>query len=175
MRSTNLDGAWDFYTEDDWDPNDEDRASRLLPSSMRDVITEAPPLRPVHFPPSTDPTDNFHVENKFRPRSLPASHFTEEVTPPQTKTHADEDSPFPATSTINYFKINFHSKRTQICAADSSMNLTPNTYVISEADRGFDMGMIIGPAYKPESREQKLVHKIIRKASNHEVDRKSVV
>ncbi|OHT15430.1 hypothetical protein TRFO_42495 [Tritrichomonas foetus] len=70
-----------------------------------------------------------------------------------------------------YYTINFHAKRTQICSVSPNLNLSlkRGDYVITEADRGRDMGMIVNEATKQDARDQKVIHKILRIATSDEI------
>jgi hypothetical protein len=68
-----------------------------------------------------------------------------------------------------FYRIEFHPKRIQICSAAIWPEFSAGTYVITEADRGEDLGKVIGPADKSDATEQKVTHKILRLASEAEV------
>jgi hypothetical protein len=70
---------------------------------------------------------------------------------------------------LRLYKIEFHPKRVQVCSAGMWPEFKANDYVITEADRGEDLGMVLGPAEKSDASGQKVTHKILRLASATDV------
>ncbi|KAK8882449.1 polymerase suppressor [Tritrichomonas musculus] len=141
--------SWSYYT-DDFDFDDENRMTSLLPSSVREVLTD--PSQTIEQQPQSkeDPIE-------LRPQSLPTISLP-------------KSSSAPPKDIIKYYRINFHPKRTQICSLTGNLDVKPNDYVVTEADRGYDMGVILNESTKAEAHDQKMIHKIIRLATKEEVD-----
>lgn len=141
-------GSWSYYT-DDLDLDDENRMMTPTPQTDREEYLD--PSK------TNEPQSTMLIEQpEIRPQSLPT------ITIPKSSSTPPKDI-------ISYYRINFHPKRTQICSLTGNLPVKINDYVVTEADRGFDMGVIISEATKPEAHEQKMIHKIIRIATKDEV------
>ena len=147
--------SWSYYT-DDFDYNTEIRMSSLLPSSMMDVVNDF----------QQAPESNTFIQAK--PQIGAFNSIKEEmiVTEALNSNLKVENSD----PELSYYKIYFHAKRTQICSVTSNIHVNVNDYVITEADRGLDMGIIISSATENDGRDQKIIHKIVRLATKNEVD-----
>lgn len=140
--------SWSYYT-DEFDFDDENRMAPPPPQSTREIFPD---------PSKTNDPQSALIDQQIeiRPQSLPTMSLPKSAsTPPK--------------DLISYYRINFHPKRTQICSLTGNLPVKINDYVVTEADRGFDMGVIISEATKPEAHEQKMIHKIIRLATKEEV------
>ena len=140
--------SWSYYT-DDFDLDDENRTGSTLPQTAREVFPDTIKTNEPQSILSEEQTE-------MAPQSLPTISLA-------------RSSSTPPKDLITYYRINFHPKRTQICSLTGNLPVKINDYVVTEADRGFDMGVIISEATKPEAHEQKMIHKIIRLATKEEV------
>lgn len=142
--------SWSIYT-DDFDEFDADSyIPNVLPSSIREDLNDPLPSSD-HSPPPKEVDRDTNSQNEI---------LTDRLTDRQS---TEND---PGTT---YYTINFHPKRTQVCSLTGSLQVNINDYVITEADRGLDMGKIIGEATKEDTLNQKEVHKIIRIATQDEI------
>jgi hypothetical protein len=159
--------SWGLYTEDL--DTDEERAASFLPSSMRDVVTDS-----THYN-SERPRDTQKEgsgskvrNNQDLAKSLPSlAVFNPHPLPSRDQRSAGGESR--GLGPVMHFRVKFHVKRIQICSVESHQRMTENMYVITEADRGQDLGLIIAPAQAQDAVGQRAVHKIVRRASDHEV------
>jgi hypothetical protein len=138
------------------DDADDVSVSTLLPASLRDVwedsVSDAAPDN------DGQAARQYHVSRAASCRSshigsVPAAHFRLLV--------SYVPKPF-------YYSVYFHENRTGVLAADSFFD--SGDWVIVVADRGFDLGQIIGQCEPPPSRERRTLKAIIRKATPREVD-----
>lgn len=135
--------GWALFTED-WD-DDDDHVSALPPPAMHDYPTAS----------------------TMAPASQPEISAASPPIPAETETTLAE--PTPNDSGNDYFTVCFHPRRTAICLLDHDIDLAHDTYVITEADNGYCMGQIVGPADPPEPGAQKRIHRILRLASEEEI------
>jgi hypothetical protein len=67
-----------------------------------------------------------------------------------------------------FYSVHFHENRRETLA--SSVHFEAGDFVITDADRGLDIGRIIQPAGRPQFRELKNIKSIVRKATQGEID-----
>jgi cell fate regulator YaaT (PSP1 superfamily) len=71
------------------------------------------------------------------------------------------------TANPRHYRVTFHARRTQICISVIPEMLNPDEYVITNSDRGYDLGKIEAAVPGPVS--DKEVKRIIRKATPIEI------
>ena len=160
---------WGMFTNDDDGPREPPMAS-LLPSSLRDVWGE--PTPPMTGPP------NHHVA--FNPGSL--GHATAGVDQagsapsmsymnidPSDVTFQGEIEQDERSRTTNYFQVEFNSNRSAVFHANQRLRINIGDYVLTEADRGFDIGRVTALVSKPTPRDTKGAKMIVRTATQHEI------
>jgi cell fate regulator YaaT (PSP1 superfamily) len=67
-----------------------------------------------------------------------------------------------------HYSVYFHENRTEVLTGDSVFD--GGDWVIVFADRGFDLGQIIGQCEPPPGRERRTLKAIVRRATPREVD-----
>ncbi|OHT04727.1 hypothetical protein TRFO_06154 [Tritrichomonas foetus] len=72
-------------------------------------------------------------------------------------------------SNKSYFQVQFNQFHIDLYQANKNVQLTVGDYVLTEADRGYDIGRIIQLVQRPPTREAQNSKKIIRIATQHEV------
>ena len=157
--------SWDIYTEE---PEDvEPTYSALLPSVLKDVWdgreeiagSPAPTMSHVNFqgdllrPP---PTHGPYVG------SAPPPSFGTVLERPV----GSERNPMVRGVTL-FYSVSFHPNRTQILSSSSEFHA--GDFVITDADRGIDIGRIVAIAERPPPRERKNVKAIVRLATESEI------
>jgi hypothetical protein len=144
--------AWDFYTEDvgEADPP----YAALLPAALKDIVEDGPPPR----------RQSAQVAGRHRPLSpyigsAPQPHFPflegARVRSPPTVDHS------------LFYSVSFHRNRTETLMASSPHD--DGTWVMTDADRGIDIGQIAGSAERPAPRELRSIRAIVRRATPEEV------
>lgn len=159
--------GWGMFT------NDDDAAGgappvTLLPSSLRDVWGEPErppfggmPTRPMSFgPPRTQMTE-------LGPSSVPLL-AQPEVNPAdvtfQGRIEQDDSS-----RRTSYFQVEFNPRRSAVFQAGQRLRINVGDYVLTEADRGFDIGKVTGVVWRPTLRETKEAKMIVRTATVSEI------
>ncbi|OHT07513.1 hypothetical protein TRFO_05128 [Tritrichomonas foetus] len=92
-----------------------------------------------------------------RPRSIP---------PPDT---FFKQNPINPIKPSEYYFVQFHQNRTLLVKNTPLLQLDDTDYVITEADRGFDLGKIIKNELHPLEKDAITARSIIRKATTHEI------
>ncbi|OHT05397.1 hypothetical protein TRFO_06000 [Tritrichomonas foetus] len=72
-------------------------------------------------------------------------------------------------SNREYCSVQFHPNRIQVLQYPQSMNLIPGDYVITDADRGIDIGVVTEINEQPSPKDAKMAKVVVRKAANHEL------
>jgi cell fate regulator YaaT (PSP1 superfamily) len=73
----------------------------------------------------------------------------------------------PAVDHSLFYSVSFHRNRTETLTASSAND--DGAWVITDADRGIDIGQIAGRADRPASRELRNIKVIVRRATPQEV------
>lgn len=68
-----------------------------------------------------------------------------------------------------YYSVQFHPNRSAVFKTKPNVTVNVNDYVLTEADRGIDIGKIISIVRHPNQRDIKNVKYILRVASPHEI------
>jgi hypothetical protein len=165
--------AWDAYTDDFEAPDTSYPA--LLPSSLMEVWADPAPVREVPRP-RTPQSAHPHFEARFAvppPAQQRSPHIgSAPSVPSRFPTYFDGvavQTPGSAAAPADtYYSVYFHRSRTQTLVGKA--DLEDGDIVITEADRGIDIGQIVGPADRPPPRELKNLRVIVRKATRIEID-----
>ena len=156
--------SWALYTED---PDEtEQTPTPLFPSKENDLWdgssypahSPAPGLSHVSF---EQPFTGSVPAKSLQVGSAPASHFGAVVQPEIGRAME------PVRRAQFFYSVSFHPNRTQVMSSRSEMRV--GDFVITDADRGIDIGRIVGVAERPPPREMKNVKSIVRVASQSEI------
>lgn len=169
--------SWDSYTEDFEVP--EQAIPSLPPSSFKDVWENSYDISPVSV--STDfhvvlpdTADIFSTETT-KINQVPSSNFITQPNGPYTAPSSPQRLSFSASSTsmlnnnnTEYCSVKFHPNNVQILSYSPSLNLSIGDYVITDADRGYDIGIVTSINQHPSSKDAKAAKFVTRKASKDE-------
>jgi hypothetical protein len=151
LRSVFIQMAWEQYTEDvgDVDPP----SAALLPAALKDIVDD-PPLR--------------HQSTQVPVPQRPLSLFIGSA--PQLHSPLFEDAHVRNPPTVDhslFYSVSFHRNRTETLTASSAHD--DGVWVITDADRGVDIGQIAGRTGRPGGREMRNIKGIVRWATPQEV------
>lgn len=170
---------WGLFTDDiDTD------ISRLLPSSLKDVWEDdnsfgAPVLQ--------NPNSNFvqnsvpKIRNSTSPprhprpfpfaESAPALSFMEDYVGavPTLEPEITPQNEAESNTKTHYYNVQFHPNRTELFKWTRKTTLHAGNYVVVEADRGYDVGIVVEEVKTPITRNYKQSKEIVRIASTHEI------
>lgn len=162
---------WRMFTDDDEGPKDP--PMNLLPSSLMDDWGETPP--PVSGSPNTASRVSFYPGSfETARRSMPMSGSA----PQRPMEYGTSDVVFQGEieqaaalvpRTIKYYQVKFNMNRSAVFQANQRIKLNVGDYVLTEADRGYDVGRITAIVSKPTARDIKSAKMIVRTATQHEV------
>lgn len=174
---------WGIFT-DDLDDMPQQMTS-LLPSSLKDIWEDDSPLTNATNPPlfSRSPTPQNHFgfpEFGSQPKhtrpfpfaeSAPALSFMDdrEGAVPTAEPEISILEPQVPDASAQFFLVQFHPNRVELFKWNQSKHLNVGDYVLTEADRGYDVGHIVEAVHKPTAREIKSAKSIVRTASHHEI------
>jgi hypothetical protein len=154
--------SWSLFTNDDEDPSGEPPMAHLLPSSLRDVWDDpAAPPRGTLFTSSSGahrPAPIFAI-----PDSAPPNGGLGEVT------FRGEVETGSRSRIAPYYEVEFHPNRSAIFQGSPKLRLSGGDYVLTEADRGVDVGRVVSVLMNPSFRETKGAKLILRLATQSEV------
>ena len=142
--------------------------SSLLPSSLKDCWGDDDPLSPIPSLPSgiaRQRPPGHRAGPLPTPESAPPTSFL----PQEDMTFMGEIEPEGIISPGQYFTVQFHPNRSVVFRANPQLQLHAGDYVLTEADRGYDVGRVVQAVAKPSQREVKNAKQIIRKAAHLEV------
>ncbi|KAH0790217.1 PSP1 C-terminal conserved region family protein [Histomonas meleagridis] len=166
---------WGFYNEEPFDSVNQEQQISLLPSSLRDIWDIDSPIETsrnrsqMEFPSSIG--QNYH-NNRVIPFSESAPPMQYMDMPQQSyedMAFTGEIEPEGGPLNLKYYQIQFHPFRTVVFKASDTLSLQIGDYVLTEADRGFDVGKIINEVPKPPARDLKSAKFIVRKAVQSEI------
>jgi hypothetical protein len=166
--------TWETFTDDLEAP--EPSYSSLLPSSLKDVWGEPQPVRDIPRP-RTPQSAHPHFEAPFavpspqqqqRSPHIGSAPSTQARFPAYFDGVAVQTPGTTAPPADTYYSVYFHRSRTQTLAGRADFD--DGDIVITEADRGLDIGQIVGRTDRPPPRELKNLRVILRKASRFEID-----
>lgn len=149
--------------------------SSLLPSSLRDIWDSGDSLngsRNNHQYGS--PGARVYPQHRYATESAPALQYMDVSGDAyEDMSFTGEIEPEGGPMLLKYYKIKFHQFRTVIFKANENLNLSAGEFVLTEADRGYDVGQIIEEIPKPPARELKSAKNIVRKAVESEISQLS--
>ena len=164
--------SWGFYDDCPVQPTDQQHFSSLLPSSLRDIWDNDEAVSPSQFNSPFGPS-SFHSRphhyNYATESAPPMQYMDVDCNNYEDMSFTGEIEPEGGPLLLKYYKIQFHQYRTVIFKASESLALNPGDYVLTEADRGFDVGQIVAEIPKPPARELKSAKNIVRKAVDSEI------
>lgn len=173
----NMNQDWDLIVDE---PAEESIYSQLLPSSLREVWDDNDLIRP-DVPKSPNPMfDGGFPElgsptKHSRPfpfaESAPALSFMEDTegAVPTLEPEINTSIIPSAKSKYHYYNVQFHPNRIELYKWTQEEPLELNSYVVTEADRGFDIGQIVEELKHPQTKDAKACKSIVRPASHHEI------
>lgn len=164
---------WNFFPDENEGSNPP--MTSLLPSSLKDVWDDEDPMQGI--PVSHNPRQHVAFPNSGSigrrapgfplAESAPSMAYIDDTH--DDMTFMGEIEPDGGPTQVQYYQVQFHPNRTVLFRAPMNLQLTPGTYVLTEADRGFDVGRIVSQVQKPTQREVKAAKSIVRLASQHEI------
>ncbi|OHS98895.1 hypothetical protein TRFO_34758 [Tritrichomonas foetus] len=187
----------DFYTNND--QVNQQSIAPLLPSALKEVWDDGAPQNKNFDISTSSPAASFggqrrqngnhhmqhHLHGNINASTSPGGSrnrtqfpFSESapVIPYSGSTGISEDMTFMgeiehdgAAPQSNYYVVQFHPFRNIVFRASPNMNLEVGDYVLTEADRGLDIGTITAVISKPTQRDTKSAKMIIRKAAQNEI------
>ncbi|KAH0791996.1 PSP1 C-terminal conserved region family protein [Histomonas meleagridis] len=165
---------WGFYSEEpDETPNEQPQFS-LLPSSLRDIwdtdiSNDSNQRTQLQFPSSIGQNYRSNRTLPF-PESAPQMQFMDM---PQESyedmAFTGEIEPEGGPLNVKHYQVQFHPFRTVVFKAPATLSLQSGDYVLTEADRGYDVGKIVSEVQKPPARDLKSAKSIVRKAVQSEI------
>ena len=174
-----MSGDWGLFTED-YNDDAYQPMSQFLPTSLQDVWDDQPQFVPSSFTPNT-PSPRMHSqfpEIGSAPRksgkpfpfaeSAPALSFMEDVEG-AIPTAEPEIKQTVKNSKVVYFMVQFHPNRVEIHHWNQDKEIKIGDYVVTEADRGYDIGKVVDRVDRPSQKEIKSSKEIVRLASHHEI------
>jgi len=164
---------WRFYTDDN---EISTNITALLPSSLKEVWENDSGsysnTNGEQFPrsPSPDPHERFPEfgnntrsrANFIMPGSAPLSGFIDD--------QMDDGFQNQGFQACKYFNVQFHPKRSEAFRASNDSSFKVGQHVVTEADRGYDVGVIIGEIDLNTARALKSAKKILKPATQSEID-----
>ena len=157
--------SWDLFTSDEDGPRDPPVTS-LLPSSLRDVWGEQPmaslPGQQVSFGPRTvGPA----VTGISVAGSAPQAEYVG-IDPADVtfQGEIEQDDTWRRTA---YYQVEFNPRRSAVFQASQRLQFNVGDYVLTEADRGFDVGRVKAVVRRPNMRDGAKM--IVRMATVSEV------
>ena len=154
-----MDNSWSIFTDD---LEDEPIVPRMstLPSSLNKDWADPPfftqnvskvPERKLSFDtPQQQPYAPYVI-----PESAPSANYQMSFASQSFASQAAQQEPIvpQQPETTMYATVSFRPTRNEIYKYKSSLNLKPGDYVITEADRGFDIGTVSSVSNRANARE----------------------
>lgn len=123
-----------------------------------------PPLD-SRFPTSLKDPPVEHITRRYTapdPEPLPPPHHTALIHPSASMT----DRP----QAPRYVEVRFHPYRAQIIRNSPALPLIPGDFVVTEADRGLDLGQVVSTDPKTKERDASSARSVIRRATPQEIE-----
>ena len=160
-----------FTTDEDGGPRDPAGISSLLPSSLLDEWPEQRDVHSVARPPNhvgflsrdAGPRNTGLTVPQSAPQLQNPPFDPDEVTF-QGEIDQDERS-----RSVCYYSVTFNPYRSAVFHASSKTQYNVGDYVLTEADRGLDIGQVSAVLSRPTARDMKASKMIIRAATDLEV------
>ena len=164
---------WGFYNEEPFEPVHQEPQISLLPSSLRDIWDTGTPIdshqTQMHFPSSIGQNPTNHIFSPFSESAPPMHYIDISQQSYEDMAFTGEIEPEGGPLNLKYYQIQFHPFRTVVFKAPDTLSLQVGDYVLTEADRGFDVGKIVSEVPKPPARDFKSAKSIVRKAVQSEI------
>ncbi|OHS94249.1 hypothetical protein TRFO_39560 [Tritrichomonas foetus] len=173
--------SWDLFTKDDQDDENTSNlpVSSLLPMALREAWGDNEMIPPMPQAASLARSDVQRPNVVFGASSYtqPAAPLPGSAPMPQTSIFDTSDVTFQgviefegaAQSSKSYYQVQFNQFHKELFQANRNLTINQNDFVLTEADRGYDIGRIIAIVRRPPIREVQNAKKIIRIATQHEV------
>jgi hypothetical protein len=142
-----------MFTADDPDTLADPPMAHLLPSSLREVWDSPRP------PP----------DGRARPPSRPAGPRSAPTDYADATFHGEVDLG-PRSKTVPYYYVEFAPGRAPLFTAPAKLRIGVGDYVLTDADRGVDVGRVIALVPHPPPREARSAKTIMRLATQHEIE-----
>lgn len=167
--------SWEDFTNDDDEDlhrNQSMMSSSLLPSSLRDIIDESSNPNQMFMP---NMNQDVSVPHSFDRRNLnfpfigsaPIPNYGLNQDEVMFQGQIDPDERF---HTNQYFQVMFHKNRSSWFFSSQTQQFKEGDFVLTEADRGYDIGKVISVTKRPSLRDIRTAKKIVRIAHQHEID-----
>jgi hypothetical protein len=160
---------WAREANDGGEPGRHPSMVALLPASLREVWAD-PPASPGYHPGS--PSGRLRVRPPPRPsqalpgpESAPLSRdFDESLT-----FQGEIELPESGSVTHQLYQVEFNANRSPMFHAPGRVRVNVGDYVLTEADRGFDVGRVVGIVTRPSPRDATGAKVIVRVATRNEI------
>lgn len=156
--------CWNLFTTDEDVPS-EPAVPSLLPSSLRDVWGDSPMPGPhVSFGPGSlaSATSGVSVPGSA-PQPIYMGIDPEDVT---FQGEIDQDDRW---RHMCYYQVEFNPRRSAVFQANPRMQFNVGDYVLTEADRGYDIGRVKSIVRRPTVRDTNGAKTIVRMATTNEI------
>lgn len=164
--------SWDDFTNiDDESSSTNQNMMSLLPSSLRDIWEDD---NDNHFQPKTESKRNVDL---IIPQSYDSNFFRTQMSSYDNNEYNQNQMRFqgeihPDGNLIlqQYYLVEFNPNRSAWFHTQKRLKLNIGDYVLTEADRGFDIGKITDIVKKPSMRDMRTAKMIFRVAYKNEID-----
>ena len=170
---------WDIFT-DDIDPEPEQSFQNPIPSSLHNIWdnqqsssyynqpNELPNPDFNLMPPGTNP---LHNPTHVLPESAPSSPFIFNAPSPHQRVMLQNRPNNVTLGDMKFYQVEFHPNHIHIFSCPKKLGVIQNDYVVTEADRGYDVGKVITEIERPSTRDIRVAKIIQRKATENEIAR----
>ena len=139
--------SWDLFLDEGDEPAP--ASDFHVPSYVKDAAADRPPRQ--------------------HKQSYPSSFSRESFSPPPRPATTQQFSFTQRPQAPRFCQVKFHSYRTVIVRNSQALPLIVGDFVITEADRGCDMGQVIAVDVHPKDREAATAKNIVRRATPAEI------
>ena len=174
--------SWEFFTKDDDDFEGEENIpnmpmSSLLPSSIQEAwggnnqnhnLPEMPQMRQQNVRFGANSYNFPSQTNGIIPGSAPVPSNSIFDSDNITFQGVIELEGFAQSSRV-YYKVQFNQLHSDLFHPNRNIKIELNDYVLTEADRGYDIGKVVEIVRQPSIREAQNAKRILRLATQHEV------
>ncbi|KAH0791516.1 PSP1 C-terminal conserved region family protein [Histomonas meleagridis] len=149
--------------------------SALLPSTLRDMCEDG---ETNQFPKKKFTLVNPNVYFSRQVSSLPVSARNMDF-PSNDDDDLNQHADFQFQGEIEtdgnyakscYYTVKFNMYRSSCFYTNQDLKIQIGDYVLTEADRGYDIGVVVGIVTKPSPRDQRSAKMILRIAQQYEID-----
>lgn len=173
-----MEDSWSIFT-DDLDEESAVPRTSFMPSSLNKEWVNPPsfyqqtvekvPVRKFSY--GFETTSEQPYTPYIVPESAPSTSYPMSFASSTFSSQAQQDEQVipQQPETIMYATVSFRPTRNELYKYKSSLNLKPGDYVITEADRGFDIGTVSNTSNRANTREARTARSIMRLASDSEI------